>query len=103
MTAQQRSKLLDKAADGALVVDLTESAGWTDVVRPALQKHIDYLKSQVITRMMGGQTCPQTPSELAAQAFGLQFALELIEKILKDGTKALEDLRAEDYQHSLRQ
>jgi len=103
MTAQQKQKLMERAGDAAVVEDFCQSIGWADVIRPALLSGIVYRKNILVTKLLGDVTVPQTPEQIAAQAYGLQFVLDLVEKILKEGHTALQTLKQEDYQHTIQQ
>jgi len=89
---------MEMAADASFVQDLTESLGWVDVVKPTLLKAIEYRKTLVVDKLMGGVNSTNTPEQLAAQVYGLQYTINIIEKILKEGHSALEALRTEEYQ-----
>lgn len=95
MPTPHESRLIS-AAKAEDTYDLMQHIAWTDVVQPALDREVRRYSEMLVanalgTPMPGGLTREQ----VAGMCYGIQFVSRLLEKILKDGEKALKSLQDE--------
>lgn len=76
--------------------DLLNHIAWTDVIRPQLEKQVKQCSDLLVQEALGGQLPPgRTREQIAGMAFGVQYIVGLLERILKDGERGLLELRRE--------
>ena len=75
--------------------NLLEHIGWIDVLQPKLERfrnaYLDQLPALVLNSGLQVQI-GMTKEQLAGKIEGLNFVMRLIDKILKDGERAFEEL-----------
>ena len=91
-------KQLLKLAQAEDLSDLLNHIAWTDVVKPRLEKIISDYSKMLVANMLGSPL-PEgvTKDQLAAKIYGLQEAISLLERILRDGTQALDQLKGQGF------
>ena len=89
-------KLNAKAAEAGAVAEFCDSVGWEGVLKPALLNAVDVRERLLVKLMMGPiEGVAATPTQIAAQCYGLGYAIALIEKVLADGAKAIDTIKRE--------
>lgn len=96
-----RNPYLDvaKAEDTA---DLLESLAWTDTLRPALLRERENYTKLLVSATLGLPVQVDTGvgpvtitrEQLAGKIYGIDFVMQLFEKILTKGATAVRELRA---------
>jgi hypothetical protein len=97
MTNPQRAEAAAKRED---LGNLLDHIAWTDVVKPILQKRREAFSSMLVQTILGATAQdgaqPYTKEQLAGAIYGIDQITSIIEKILKDGEKALAELRQQN-------
>lgn len=94
MTSHQtRLEAVAKAED---TQDLLGHIAWTDVVRPRFQREIEMASKLLVNEALGAPLPGGlTREQVAGRAYGLNWTMTLLEQILKDGKRALDQLNLE--------
>lgn len=96
-------KTFERAAKGSDLREVLSSIAWDDVIRPEITKFKSTLNEllvnsvlgrSVLFRMADGTEMSLSKEQIAGQLYGLTFIEDLFERILRDGDKAVEVLRA---------
>jgi len=76
---------------------LLQHIAWTDVIRPELQKQVTAFSQMLVNDAIGLAALPagKTREQIAGIAYGMQYTCSLLERILKDGERAVAALRLE--------
>jgi hypothetical protein len=94
MTNQQRAVASAKAED---LSNLLDHIAWTDAVKPLLLKRRDDLSKLLVQTILGATNAQgqqvYTKEQLAGMIYGVDTTIGIIEKILRDGEKAIIELR----------
>jgi hypothetical protein len=81
-----------KIAQAEDLTDLCNHIAWTDVTKPGLEKLIVSYSKMLVAHLLGNPLPDGlTKEQLAGKIYGLQEAISLLERILRDGAKALTD------------
>lgn len=82
------------AAKAEDTYDLLCHIAWTDVIKPKLEEQVKRLSSQLVAEALG-KPLPEglTRERVAGMCYGIQYITSLFEKILKDGERAVKDLK----------
>jgi hypothetical protein len=93
MTNQKRLEAVAKAEDTRGLLD---DIAWNEVLKPALQKRQADISKALMTMVLGG-VAPNnlTKEQLAGMMYGIDEIIRVIEKILKDGEKALREIESQ--------
>ncbi len=82
-----------QAAQGEDLYDLLNHIAWTDVLKPDLEKAKSQLTQQLVDATLRPQTeGAESREQIAGKLFGIQYMIAAMEKILKRGVTAKEDL-----------
>lgn len=82
--------------------DLLQHIAWTDTLRPTLLRTRDAYSKLLVAatlgkpieeRSAGGSVCQITVEQLAGRIYGLDFMLDLVERVLSKGISAVTELR----------
>ena len=97
MTNPQRAEAAAKAED---LGNLLDHIAWTDAVKPILLKRREAFSSMLVQIVLAGadpkNPQPYTKEQLAGAIYGIDQITLIFEKILKDGEKALAELRQQN-------
>ena len=78
--------------------DLLNHIAWTDVVKPKLEAAVKAWSTMLVNEAMGiPLPAGLTREQIAGKCFGVSFISGVLEKVLKDGEKALADLNASGF------
>lgn len=81
------------AAKSEDTYNLMNHIAWTDVIKPALDKHVLQYSQLLVAEALGAPLPPGiTREQVAGRCYGIQYISTLFGKILKEGEKALKDL-----------
>lgn len=70
--------------------DLMNHIAWTDVIRPQLEKQVKQWSEMLVQEALGAPLPPgRSREQIAGMAFGVQYVVGFLEKILKDGERGL--------------
>jgi len=85
------------AAQAEDTQDLLQHIAWTDVIKPRLQSQVQAFSQILVNEAIGMTSLPvgKTREQIAGIAYGIQYVSNLMEKILKDGERALISLQSE--------
>lgn len=99
MTNQKRLEAVAKAEDTKA---LLEDIAWVAVVKPALLARQAAISKALMTLVLGGAAPNSlTKEQLAGLMYGIDEVIRIIEKVLKDGEKALREIEAQGVHLSL--
>lgn len=89
--------LVKKVQDANEVFNLLEHVGWVEVIRPKLLKRKEQFATMLVNHLLG-QKLPLdlTKEQVAGKIYGIDYIIEEMEFILKQGDKALRNLREEE-------
>ncbi len=92
MIHEERLYSVAKAED---TYDLMHHIAWDTVVKPALDKQVTDLSKLLVNEALGGKL-PEglTRERVAGMCYGINYISTLLEKILREGEKAMKDLSA---------
>lgn len=78
--------------------DLLNHIAWTDVIKPELLRRRDAYAKQLVNATLG-QTLPEgtTREMIAGRILGIDDLISLLERILRDGSRAAEQMQFESY------
>lgn len=97
MNNKQRAEAAAKAED---LGNLLDHIAWTDAVKPILLKRHEAFSGMLVQIVLGATNAsgsqPYTKEQLAGAIYGIDQIIAIMEKILKDGEKALADLRQQN-------
>lgn len=95
MNTRELANLAAKAED---TQDLLNHIAWTDVVKPELLRRRDAYAKQLVNATLG-QVLPegQTREMIAGRILGIDDLISLLERILRDGHRAVEQIKYESY------
>ena len=96
-----KSPYLD-AAKGEDLGSLLDHIGWTEVLRPALLRERDVYTKLLVGATLGAPVSINTSSgavtlsseQLAGKIYGIDYILDVVEKILTRGARAVAELRS---------
>ena len=104
MTNQQRA---EAAAKGEDLNNLLDHIAWQEAVKPVLVKRRDAFSAMLVQIVLGANNTngvqPYTKEQLAGAIYGIDTIIEVMEKILKNGDKALNELRSQNLTVSAQQ
>lgn len=87
---------LVNAAKAQDLYDLQNHIAWTDVLRPRLEEQVTAFAGQLVSEALGGKIPGgKTREQIAGIAYGIRFMITLMERILRDGVRAVDALQAE--------
>lgn len=93
-----KHNLYVSAAKAEDTESLLNHIAWTDVVRPELLRRREMWAKMLVTSTLGTSLPEGTTREmLAGRILGIDDVISLLEKILRDGARAVEMLRTEQY------
>jgi len=89
---------LEAVGKADALADLLNHVGWTEVLKPALEKERTVQASLLVASVLGKQD-PNglTKEQIAGYIYGLDRVIKQIETILAKGTNALEALEAQGF------
>lgn len=92
-------KRLQTVLEADETADLLAHVGWTDVLKPALQRKREIYAGILVAAVLGRASGPQDLSkeQYAGLVFGIDETIKLIEDVLKRGSKALKDLESQGF------
>jgi len=93
MTNQARVTAVAKAED---LNNLLEHIAWQEAVKPLILKKRNDLSTMLVNATLGATSAqgqPYSKEQLAGAIWGIDEMLHTFEKILRDGDKALRELR----------
>lgn len=97
MTNKQRAEAAAKAED---VQSLLDNIAWTDAVRPVLLKRRDAFSAILIQTILGATPAQgaqvYTKEQLAGAIYGIDEIIRVMERILRDGEKAIDELQQQN-------
>ena len=97
MNNHQRVEAAAKAED---LNNLLDHVSWQAAVKPILVKRREAFSSMLVQTILGATAQdgaqPYTKEQLAGAIYGIDQITSIIEKILKDGEKALAELRQQN-------
>lgn len=97
MTNPQRAEAAAKAED---LNNLLDHIAWQEAVKPLLLKRRDAFSAMLVQTILGATAPdghqPYTKEQLAGAIYGIDAIIGVMEKILKDGEKALAELRQQN-------
>jgi hypothetical protein len=97
MTNHQRAEAAAKAED---LSSLLDHIAWAEAVKPILLKRRDAFSQMLVQTILGATTPdgkqPYTKEQLAGSIYGIDAIIGAFEKVLKDGEKALQELRQQN-------
>lgn len=82
---------LEKVAIAEDTVNLLEHIAWSDVIKPGFEAVIAKYKDILVKATMDSGL-KIAPLEIAARIYGLQWAMDQLETIVKDGERARKTL-----------
>jgi hypothetical protein len=86
---------LIKIAQAEDTFDLREHIAWTDVIKPRLMGRRDSYAKQLVNHLLGGSLPNNlTKEQLAGKIYGIDEILSLMESILRDGKRALDEIQS---------
>ena len=91
-------ELISRVHSADSLADLLEHLGWTDVLRPRMERYMRDIESLVVQAVLGGQIKDTssgalvTKEQLAGQASGIRWLIGVIERIIREGGAASEAL-----------
>lgn len=96
---QSNQALLTTVAKSVDTEDLLNHIAWTEIIRPALLKRRNDLSTLLMQAVLGAPIAnaaaqPFTKEQLAGMLYGIDEIIRLFERILKDGSRALETLES---------
>ena len=97
MTNQARAEAVAKAED---LNNLLDHIAWQQAVKPVILKKRNDLSTMLVNATLGAassQNQPYTKEQLAGAIWGIDEMLHIFEKILRDGEKALNELREQGF------
>lgn len=73
--------------------DLLQHIAWTDVILPKLQEHTRQLSTLLVSEALGTPLpTPLTREKVAGMCYGIQYITSLLERVIRNGEKAVSDL-----------
>lgn len=103
MTQQEAvRKKMEEAYKGQDTESLLNHIAWTDVILPKIQKERELYQSLLVQAVLGveptvkdvnGHVHKISREHLAGRIAGLDYIMKLFERILRDGERAVEELR----------
>lgn len=90
------------AAQAEDLGDLLDHIAWTEVLRPALLRERDNYTKMLVNSTLGLPVTIRTEAgavqltheQLAGKIYGIDYIIDLVEKILTKGTRAVMELRS---------
>ena len=97
MTTKQLAEAAAKSED---LGNLLDHIAWTDAVKPILMKRREAFSGLLVQSVLAGSDLknsqPYTKEQLAGAIYGIDQIITIMEKILKDGERALAELRQQN-------
>jgi hypothetical protein len=86
---------LTKVAQAEDTYDLQQHLAWTDVIKPKLVGLKDSYAKQLVAHLLGAPLHSNlTQEQLAGKIYGIDEIINLFERVLRDGKRALDEIQS---------
>lgn len=90
-------KLLTKVSSAEDTFNLLDHIGWVNSVKPRLDSHREAMSKMLVDHLLGKPLpASLTKEQVAGMIYGINYIEALISSVLREGSKALDQLKLEN-------